>query len=96
MKALAVATSAYVHLHDESTYEKDDSSFGERVKAQLFTPTLTDPTQITYYVKGDGKNIYLEEDRINKKNNRRHIHLVYDGPSHFNSLVPESAADAAV
>ena len=84
----------YVHVYDESTYEKDDTLFGERIKAQLFTPTLTDPSQIIYYVHGDGKNVYLEEDRTNKIT-RRHIHLVFNGSDHYNSLAPKSAADAA-
>ena len=93
-KALAVATHAYVHVYDVSTYE-NAQVVGERIKARLFTPILTEPTEIFYHVHSDGKNIYLEEDKTSESP-RHHIHLVYNGSDHFNAFVLESALKEAL
>ena len=62
---------------------------GERIEAVLYTPLLSDELQVVCNVLGDGKNIHIDD----ADNDRRHIHLVYNGKDHFNALVSKAAVE---
>jgi len=89
-KALAVATNAKVHVYDVTKYEEQVAGVGERIKVQLFTPLLTDPLVMSYYVQGDGTNVYLQDQKSEPGSASKHIHLIYNGSDHFNAIVPQA------